>query len=574
MTLLIPRTPVRPATVNEALARAGEDETAGVRFLDRRERETWRSWGELEARARRVAGGLHQAGVEPGDRLALVFPSGEGFLTAFFGALAAGAVPAPLDPPVRLGRLGDWPRRTAGLVEATSARGVLYPSRLRRFLDEVLPSSSTDLGGLPLEGLTESPPAPLREARPDEPALIQLSSGTTSHPKPIVLSHRALVAQAQIIGDFWPEPEDAGQPRPTGLSWLPLHHDMGLIGCVLPTLLRPSVLTLFPPELFAARPATWLRALSRTRATISAAPNFAYAYCVERIRDDELDGVDLSAWRAALNGSEAVSPTTLRAFSDRFRRFGLRPEALTPVYGLAEAALAVTFSALDRPFTCQRFDRDALATESVARKKPGGWELASVGTPVPGVDVAILPPGATPASADEPGALPADRVGRIWTRGPSLMDGYLRRPEETAQVLVHGWLDTGDLGFFHDGELYLTGRAKDVLVLRGRNYAPVDLERIASSVDGAGAAVAVSRLPEGGDREDLALLVERRRSQPPERDEELATACRKAVLEATGLVAREVEVVEPGSLPRTSSGKLRRAAALRRWGTPREARPR
>ncbi len=293
---------------------------------------------------------------------------------------------------------------------------------------------------------------------------------------------------------------------------------------------------------------------------------------MERIRDDELDGVDLSAWRAALNGSEAVSPTTMRAFSDRFQRFGLRPEALTPVYGLAEATLAVTFSDLDRPFTCHRFDREALATEGVARRSLEGWELVSVGRPVAGVEVAVLPPDATPASAAETGALPAGRVGRIWTRGPCLMDGYLHRPGETAETLIHGWLDTGDLGFFHHGELYLTGRAKDVLVLRGRNYAPVDLERIASSVEGAGAAVAVSRLPEGGAREELALLVERRRSHPPERDEELATACRKAVLEATGLVAQEVTVVDPGCLPRTSSGKLRRAEALRRWGTPREAR--
>lgn len=559
---------VRPATVVEALARAGNDPTAGVRFLDRRERETWVSWADLDTRTRRVAGGLRAAGVEPGDRVALIFPSGEGFLAAFFGVLAAGAVPAPLDPPVRLGRLGDWPRRTATLIEAISARLVLFPDRLERFLDEVLRRVEPDLGGLPLETAAEAAPGPRREAREDEPALIQLSSGTTASPKPIVLSHRALVAQARIIGDFWPEPDDPGDPRPTGLSWLPLHHDMGLIGCILPTVLRPSVLTLFPPELFAARPATWLRALSRTRATISAAPNFAYAYCVERIRDDELEGVDLSAWKAALNGSEAVSPATLRAFCDRFGRLGFRPEALTPVYGLAEAALAVTFSSLDRPFTSHRFDRQALAAEGVARESPQGWELASVGTPVPGVEVAVLPAGATPGSAEDPGALPDGRVGRIWTRGPSLMDGYLDLPEETAKVLVHGWLDTGDLGFLHDGELHLTGRAKDVLVLRGRNYSPVDLERIATSVEGARAAVAVSHLPEDGVREDLVLLVERRRGRSPAGDEALASACRKAVLKATGLVAGRVIVVESGALPRTSSGKLRRAEALRLWGTP------
>lgn len=556
---------VRIRTVTDALTRAGRDETTGLRFLDRRERETWMPWAELETRARRVAAGLREAGLEPGDQVALVFPSGQGFLAAFFGVLAAGAVPAPLDPPVRLGRLGDWPRRTAGLVRAVSARLVLFEDKLGRFLDPVLQAATPELGGRALGTVMDAEPVPVHEAREDEPALIQLSSGTTSDPRPIVLSHRALVTQARLIGDFWPEPEHPDGPRPSGLSWLPLHHDMGLVGCVLPALLRPGVLTLFPPELFAARPAAWLRALSRTRATISPAPNFAYAYCLERIRDAELDGVDLSAWRAALNGSEAISPDTLRAFSRRFARWGFRPEALTPVYGLAEAGLAVTFSSPDRPFTSHRFDRHSLASEGVARKSSEGWELASLGTPVAGFELAILPVDTVPASPTDPGGLPENRVGRLWIRGPSLMDGYLGRPEETARTLVHGWLDTGDLGFLVDGELYLTGRAKEVVVLRGRNYAPVDLERVAAAVEGAGAVVAVSRLPEGGSREELVLLVEGGRGRNPSADEALAAACRKAVLKETGLVVDRIAVLEPGMLPRTSSGKLRRAEALERW---------
>lgn len=553
-------------TITEALARAGEDDTAGLRFLDRRERESRASWAELTERAGRVAAGLLEAGLEPGDRVATIFPSGEGFLVTFFGVLLAGGVPAPLDPPVRLGRLGAWPRRTVALVRAVEARWMVFDGKLRRFLDEILEQLRTEVTAFALDELyrpDRSTVSPFRESREDEPALIQFSSGTTSAPKPIQLSHRALMAQARLLGEFWPDPPDGR--RPTGLSWLPLHHDMGLIGCVLPVLLRPSVLTLLPPELFAARPAVWLRALSRTRATVSPAPNFAYAYCLERIRDEELDGVDLSHWQAALNGAEAVSPSTLRAFAERFGPWGLLPDALSPVYGLAEAGLAVTFSPLDRPFTSHRFHRDALAAEGTARIDPDGWELASVGTPVAGFDVAILPVDAAPHSAAEPGDLPAGRVGRIWTRGPSLMDGYVGRPELTARTLVHGWLDTGDLGFLHDGELYLTGRAKDVLVVRGRNYAPVDLETVAASVEGVRAAAAVSRFPADGPREELVLLVERRRSRSPESDETLAASCRKAVLEATGLAADRVAVVEPGTLPRTSSGKLRRAEALRRW---------
>jgi acyl-CoA synthetase (AMP-forming)/AMP-acid ligase II len=261
----------------------------------------------------------------------------------------------------------------------------------------------------------------------------------------------------------------------------------------------------------------------------------------------------------------------LRAFRDRFARWGLAPEALTPVYGLSEAALAVTFSDLGRPFTTARFDREVLARDGVARPSapaPAGRELASVGRPLPGFEVRVLPrgPAEGPGRAvpGEAAALPEGRVGRLWVRGPSLMDGYLGLPRETARALVGGWLDTGDLGFFHGGELYLTGRAKDVVILRGRNHAPEEIEQAVYEVAGVrrGCAVAVSHLPEGADEEALLVLVESARRLPGAEAGRLAAACARAVLAATGLAAAGVEVLEPGTLPRTSSGKLRRGEAL------------
>jgi acyl-CoA synthetase (AMP-forming)/AMP-acid ligase II len=605
-------------TVNRALDRAaGERPGAGggLRFCDRAEREHLLGWPELRRRALAVAGRLAVLGVGRGERVALVFPTGEGFFDAFFGALAAGAVPVPLYPPVRLGRLGEYHRRTAALIAAAGARLVLADRRVRRILGETAALARPALGCLTLDALPQAPPrAELADPEPDELALVQFSSGTTVEPKPVALSHRAVMAQAVILNGFWPDghPDAPGGLRLSGVSWLPLYHDMGLIGCIFPALERAGAeLTLLPPEAFVARPALWLRAVSRHRAAVSPAPNFAYALCLARVRDEELDGVDLSSWRVALNGAEAVAPRVLRAFRDRFARWGLSADALTPVYGLSEAALAVTFSDLGRPFAARRFDRAALAAERAALPAEDGVELPSLGRPLPGFAVAVLPEGGSGsgngdgATAAPPSALtatpprPADglpaepraeppapplsegRVGRVWVAGPSLMTGYLGRPEATAAVLRDGWLDTGDLGFLLGGELYLTGRSKDVVILRGRNHSPEEIEHALGGVPGArpGCAVAASWLPaeeEPADEEPveeqpveeqterLLLFVEAAREAGEAERAALPAACRDAVLAATGLEPDRVLVLEPGTLPRTSSGKLRRHETLRR----------
>jgi acyl-CoA synthetase (AMP-forming)/AMP-acid ligase II len=278
---------------------------------------------------------------------------------------------------------------------------------------------------------------------------------------------------------------------------------------------------------------------------------------VTRVSDAEMEGMDLSAWSTALNGAESVAPSVLRAFCDRFARWGFRPEAMTPVYGLSEAALAVTFSDLRGPFRSGRFDRDALSRDRVAREDPDGREIVSVGRPIPGFELRIV---------DESGSdLPAGSVGKVWIQGPSLMDGYLGDPEATARSLRDGWLDTGDLGFLKAGELYLTGRAKDVVILRGRNYAPEEIERSVEGVPGvrAGCVVAASWLPEEASGEVLGLFVEASRAATPAERAALPEACREAVLGATGLSPDRVVVLAPGTLPRTSSGKLRRGEALR-----------
>jgi len=412
---------------------------------------------------------------------------------------------------------------------------------MQRVLAGTMEHARPELGCLDV-GAVSGPPF-AHAAHPGDLALVQFSSGTTLDPKPVALTHAAVLANVRAISAIV---RQAGADIVEhGVSWLPLYHDMGLIGCVLLALDEPASLTLIPPELFIARPAVWLRALSRTRAPVSAAPNFAYALCTERIRDEEMAGVDLSHWRFALNGAEPVSAATLRKFVARFGRWGLRPEALTPVYGLAEAALAVTFSDWRRPFRTARFDRDALAGGRVV-PADDGVELVSVGRPVHGMEVRV----------------PTGTVGPILTRGPSIMAGYLHQPERTATALVDGWLDTGDLGFLHEGELYICGRAKDVIILRGRKYAPHDIEQVLDTVPGVrpGSAAALSHRSEDAESERLVVFVEARTPVP-----DLADRCRQAILAATGLDAALIVLLLPGRLPRTSSGKVRRAETLRRW---------
>ncbi len=394
----------------------------------------------------------------------------------------------------------------------------------------------------------------------DDLAMVQFSSGTTVDPKPVALSHRAVVAQTKLLNGFWP---DDTSIHHTGVSWLPLYHDMGLIGCVFPALERPTTLTLIAPETFVAKPAIWLRAISRYRATVSPAPNFAYRHCLDHIKDKDLDGVDIACWRVALNGAEAVTPNVLRTFIERFGHWGFPKEAMTPVYGLSEASLAVTFADIGTPFVHAHFDRHALHTLGEARKvDENDLELVSVGRPLPGFEIEIRDTDGRP--------LVDGQVGEIWTRGPSLMDGYLHNPQATARAIQAGWLNTGDLGFIHDDQLYISGRAKDVLIVRGFNHAPDEIEMVVDELPDvrAGGRAAVNYMPPGAEREEIWLLMEKQRKAGDDAIQTLTDESKRAVLTQTGIQVDRVLVFEAGSLPRTSSGKIRRAeACANSWRT-------
>ena len=517
---------------------------AGFVFVDREEKETSFSFAQVYERTQKSAANLIHLGIKKGDRIAIFLPTSIEFMDVFLGAQYIGAIPVPLYPPMRLGKLDEFFARTAAMLHSVQANIIITNAQIKRILGQLVAKYTPPKGVVLASSLQAQPKnIPSDNSEPDDICLIQFSSGTTQNPKPVALTHRQTLANVEaILRSFPPD-----LSTHTGCSWLPLYHDMGLIGCVFPAIAFPGKLVLIPPEIFLTKPKLWLRAIARHKAFISPAPNFAYSLCTQRIKDEDLRDVDLSCWKMALNGAEPVAPNHLRQFIARFSSFGFPSHALTPVYGLAEASLAVTFSDPNTQFTAHRFDRDQLSEgNAVESQKEHSIELASVGRPLEGFFVDIRNPQGE--------SLPSGSVGNIWIKGPSLTSGYWGN---LPSPLVHGWLHTGDIGFLYQEELYISGRNKDVLVIRGQNHSPYDIEQALDAVDGVrtGCAVAVSNITENG--EELLVFVEYRSLSP-----NLAENCQQAIVEQTGIRPDAVILLEGGTLPRTSSGKLRRQETL------------
>jgi acyl-CoA synthetase (AMP-forming)/AMP-acid ligase II len=542
-----------PRTVVDALASLEDCTRHGVRFVTRSGEASFHPYREVLARARRAAGALQASGLRRGDRVAIVLTTSIGFFDVYLGTQLAGGIPAALYPPLRLGRLDEYFLRTTRMLDRIAARYLVTDRRLRQILGRAVAGARSLRHVLDVDDL--GPAAPWRPVAvdPHDPALLQFSSGTTVEPKAVTLTHANLLANLSMIGSFFGSLSPA-ELEQGGVCWLPLYHDMGLLGNMYMGLHHPGTVTYLSPDHFIARPAAWLQTLSRFKGVISAAPDFAYGLCVSKVKDRDLEGVDLSHWKIAFNGAEPIRPEGLREFAERFAPWGFRAEALTPVYGLAEAGLAVTFSDPQAPPLVSEFDRRLLSERGRAVPGPGR-RLASVGRAVPGLEVTVR---------DERGRqAPEGHVGRIVVRGPSVTPGYFNDKELSRRAIRGGWLDTGDLGFFHGGDLYVAGRLKDLVIIRGRNFAPQEIERLLDGLAGLrlGCCAAVSHAAEEGAGERLVILAERDRARPRP-DPELGAEIRDRVLAGLGLAAH-VELLEPGTLPRTSSGKMRRGDALR-----------
>ncbi|MDW5609722.1 AMP-binding protein [Mycolicibacterium sp. D5.8-2] len=547
--------PVAASTLIEALDWhvGATPERTHIRILDDTGGFDELTYQTLYREAAGVAAGLSAHNVMPGDTVALMLPTGRAYFVTFAGVMLAGAVPVPVYPPARLSQLADHVQRHIGiLVNARAVLLVTVPEAVT--LGRALRSNVESLREVLVpEALTNLPVGALPRMRGDNLALVQYTSGSTGSPKGVALTHGNLLSNIRAMGQAV---EVTGED--TFVSWLPLYHDMGLIGAWLGSLYFGIPLVAMSPQMFLTRPSRWLRAIHANRGTISAGPNFAYDLCLAKVRDAELDGLDLSCWRLAFNGAKPVSPATIERFASRFGPYGFTREAMTPVYGLAESSVGLAFPPLGRGPLIDGVDRDAFVRSGRANPaKPGehaALRFVACGRPLPGHEIRIV---------DATGRELGDRrEGRIEFRGPSATAGYFHNADATRSLFHGSWLDTGDLGYVADADLYVTGRVKDVIIRAGRNLHPAELEEAVGDLAGIRkgcVAVFASPDPEGG-TERLVVLAEVRAAEGA-----AVAALRSEIVSTTvdllGVAPDDVVLVPPHTVPKTSSGKIRRASS-------------
>jgi acyl carrier protein len=523
-----------------------EDETKIVSTL---------TYGELDTAARATAAGLIERDILPGDRVALMLPTGNDFFVAFFGILYAGAVPVPIYPPMQRSQIEDYAVRQAGILRNAGARMLItVPEGLKLggLLQGLAATLTAVESAATLSARTADIPLPdLRQG--GATALIQYTSGSTGDPKGVVLSHANLLANIRAIGRVV-----GATSTDVFVSWLPLYHDMGLIGAWLGCLYFGAPFYAMSPLAFLSRPQSWLKAIHRYRGTISAAPNFAFELCLNKIDDADLAGLDLGSLRYVGNGAEPVSVDTLRRFTERFAAYGFQPGAMAPVYGLAENAVAVTLPPPGRVPVIDRIERLALQQRGVAEPAPAGnpdsIELVACGPPIPDHQIRII---------DDTGRELGERKeGRLEFRGPSATSGYFQNPVKTRELFHDGWLDTGDRGYVADGDLFITGRIKDIIIRAGQHIAPHEIEQAVGAVPGIRkdgvAAFGITDAASGTER--VVVLAETSEPHPAD-PAALKLSAQEAATHIVGGPPDEVVLVQPGTVPKTASGKIRRAAA-------------
>ena len=527
------------------------------------------TFGELLAGAERVAAELAGRGVGRGDAVAIMLPTSRDFFLTFAGTLLASATPAPIYPPFRADRIAEYAERQSAILANAGAR-LLVTFREAEHVAKLLKPRVSSLEGVVtaaalIESRAVAPLGPQLHSRGEDLALLQYTSGSTGNPKGVMLTHANLLANIRAIGEAL-----AVRSDDVGVSWLPLYHDMGLIGSWLMPLYFGLPVVVLSPLAFLSRPVRWLRAFDRYRATLGAAPNFAYELAAAKVSDSDIEGLDLSAWRAALNGAEPVLPATLEHFARRFARCGFRSEALLPVYGLAESSVALTIPPPGRGPRVDRIERGAFELEGRAVPAPSDSQpdsrnvisFVSVGGAIPRHEVRIV---------NDRGEDAAERVeGQLWFRGPSATQGYFRNEAATAALFPHGaaegWIDSGDRAYRAEDEIYITGRVKDIIIHAGRNLYPHEIEDVVAQVPGVrkGCVAAFGAADSAQGTERLVVVAETRELDGAARTR-IAQAITAQVSAAMGMPPDVVEVVPPNTILKTSSGKIQRDATKKRF---------
>ena len=513
------------------------------------------TYGELATRARNLARSLIARDILPGDRVALMLPTSIGFFVAFFGILYAGAIPVPIYPPMRLSQIEEHLRRQTGILRNAGARllitmpeGQRLAGLLRAQVETLTAAESVEI----LENSAELSELP-QFADPNAIALIQYTSGSTGDPKGVQLCHANLLANIRAMGRMM-----EASSADIFVSWLPLYHDMGLIGAWLGCLYFGAPLYAMSPLSFLVRPESWLWAIHRFRATFSASPNFGFELCLNKIADADLEGLDLSSLRMVANGAEPVSVQTLRRFIARFGHFGFPAGAMAPVYGLAESSVGLAFPPLGRPPIIDRVDRDRLSmngkAEPARSDDPKPLEVVACGQPLPGHEIRIV---------DEAGYELGERQeGRLEFRGPSTTRGYFHNEVKTRELIHNGWIDSADRAYMAGGDVFITGRIKDIIIRAGRHLYPQEIEEAVAGIPGirkGGVAVfGVTDRTSGTER--VVVLAETREIDPARRAAMEARA-QEVTADIAGTPPDEVVLAPPSTVPKTSSGKIRRSAA-------------
>ncbi len=541
--------------LSEALDYAAAGIT-GCNFYDARGRlNAVLPYSELRQQARVAAQRLLSMDLKRGDHIALVADTHPDFMVLFFACQYIGLVPFAMPIPLNLGSHAVYVQQLRGLLNSGRAKVAIAHKEFISFLEEAgADNEHLQWIGTP-EQLADIPPSerPMEPSRPEEPAYLQFTSGSTRAPQGVVITGKAVMSNLQGITRTGLKVHNGDRCA----SWLPFYHDMGLVGFVLGPIASQLSVDYLRTRDFAIRPLQWLRLISRNRCTIAFSPPFGYELCARRIRSADLQQLDLSCWRIAGIGAEMLRSSTFKAFAQTMVTTGFNSNAFLPCYGLAEASLAATFSELDRGLDVMLVDALTMAERGIAVRVQSDHrkvnEIVNCGRALPEHEIRIVD--------NDSELLPDLRVGRVLVKGPSLMDGYLDDQEATDRVILEdGWLDTGDLGYLYRDHLYLTGRRKDIIIVNGRNIRAQDLEEIAEEMDeirmGESSAFDIE-LDNG--QQIVVLVVECRLTDSTAR-QLLIKQLQRKVYEGFGIFCY-VDLVDPHTLPRTSSGKLSRVAA-------------
>ena len=513
-------------------------------------------WAEVHERAKQVAAALQARGITPGAHVALLGPTTQDLVTTMHGIWLAGATMVCLPLPMRLASIDEFVNQTRTRVAKADAQLLVVDAQLAEFIVD----APGDPDRMNLDELMAAADqcSPQDWDRPDDDpealAIIQFTSGSTSEPKGVMLPHHVILANLDGAAQVGSLDLDTD----VFVSWLPLYHDMGLVGLLLLPMTSGARLVLGAPQDFTARPSRWMQWIDTYRGTVTAGPNFSWALAARGLNRSK-EVLDLSSLRIALNGAEPIDPDAVRSLLDAGARHGMTPGSVFPAFGMAEVAIAGTFPEVGQGLRTDCIDLQVLEQERYAEPaepgSPGSREFALLGRPVPGLEIQVVDPTTAEPLGDR-------EVGELEIRGTSVTPGYYRNPEATEAMFRDGWLRTGDLSYLIDGELVLCGRIKDVIIVGGRNIFPEDVERAVAAVDGIRPGNVIAFGVEGRRGQEAMVVVAEIKADP---DADLVKHVREAARSVTGLPPTDVVLVGAGTLPKTSSGKLQRSLCRERY---------